>query len=97
MNDLDAVIYDTEFFIINEFKTGIKCVGRYFQITKSELKYFQSIYSQSVINDRPLFRLPLIDIQKITLLDDDNIRMKLHKIKLIFQISYDLNESFLFP
>jgi len=87
------VIYDTEFVIINEFKNGIKCVSRYFQITKTELKYFQSIYSQSVINDRPLFRIPLTDIKKVTLLDNDNIRMKLHKIKLIFQISYELNES----
>jgi hypothetical protein len=71
---------------INLDKKGYKKVIRYFQVTKREFKYFHSIFSSTVWNDKPLFRIKLSDIEKITVSDDDRVKIKFNDVKFVFKI-----------
>ncbi len=74
--NLDAVIYDLEVFKMTIFNGDNRYAQKYCQITKKEFKYFSSIYSSTVWQDRPLLRLPIIDIEKARLKYNQH-----HKIK----------------
>ena len=71
---------------INQTKNGYKKVIRYFQITKTELKYYNSIFSSSVYNDKPLFRTLISNIDKIIISTDNMLKFKFNDIKFAFQL-----------
>jgi hypothetical protein len=39
-----------------------------------------------VWNDKPLFRIKLAEIDKITVSDDDRVKLKFHDVKFVFKI-----------
>lgn len=82
----DSVIWDGEMLKISLSKNGYKKVIRYFQVTKTEFKYYNSIFSSSVWNDKPLFRTPIIKIENISISNDDMIKMKFNDVKFAFHL-----------
>jgi hypothetical protein len=53
-----------EMFKLTYYKE-LKLIQRYCQVTKKYFKYFKSIYSSTVYLDKPLLKLPLMNIDKI--------------------------------
>ena len=78
---------------INLSKNGYKKVVRYFQVTKSEFKYYNSIFSSSVWNDKPLFRINIKNVDKITISDDDIVKMKFNDVKFLFKMQIKEQEE----
>jgi hypothetical protein len=83
----DDIIYDGELFKLNINKNGYKRVIRYFQITKKEFKYYNSIFSSSVWNDRPLYRINLENITNISISNDEMYKIKFNDIKFVFNLT----------
>ena len=87
INSTNKVIYDGQLEKVNFNKYGYKLVLRYFQITKDEFKYFNSIFSSSVWYNKPLFVIPIKNIHKIDFSkDSQNIILKNSNIKIVIDI-----------
>jgi hypothetical protein len=61
---------------MNNFNGEYRYAQKYCQITKKEFKYFSSIYSSTVWQDRPLLRIPIIDIENARLKYNQHHRIK---------------------
>ncbi len=74
-------------------KTGYKKVIRYFQITKKGFKYFNSVFSSSVWNDKPLFRTNIWNIADIKVSNNDTVKIKFSDVKLLIEMHFTVNEE----
>ena len=93
---LDSVIYDIELLKLGNLKNLQKVSLKYSQITKCCFKYFKSIYSSTVWQDRPLLKIPLSNIEKITVIRCKNNLPKILKnknINILIQFSIIFDES----
>ena len=72
------------FLKISNAKHGYKAVDRYFQVSKTCLKYFTSSYSASVLNSKPLKIIEIKEIENIELNNDDILKGKQANISLNF-------------
>ncbi len=79
---------------INAGRSGYKKVLRYFQITKHEFKYFNSIFSSSVWHDKPLYRVKIENIKNVKISNDDMVRFKFEDVNFVIDI-VDANDKFL--
>lgn len=96
LKDKSAVIYDSVLDKINFFKSAFKCVTRYFQLSLLELRYFNSLYSSSVWNNKPLHRIPLKNICDIRVSpESEMIVSKSHKknLSVIIEIEIKFDNS----
>jgi hypothetical protein len=71
---------------------------KYCQITKNSFKYFSSIYSSSVWLDKPLMRLPIQNIERISFGLNGNItknqkNTNANNVRFILQIFISFNDS----
>lgn len=78
---------------INLSKSGYKKVIRYFQVTKTEFKYYNSVFSSSVWNDKPLFRVKLSNVETINISNDDMLKIKFQDVKFAFQLFLNVNSD----
>lgn len=94
-NQPTNVIFDGQIEKVNIFKNGYKLVMRYFQITRSEFRYFNSIFSSSVWNDKPLFVIPIKNIRDIKISNEsDKILSKVKRnLKIILDIEIVIDEN----
>lgn len=90
---LDAIIYDGEIYRITTFRNTYKTQIRYCQITQKEIKYFSSIYSSSVWNDKPLLRIPIKNVINITIANEEITKLKYSGINLVFRLFLKFDES----
>jgi len=89
----NAIIYDGILNKINYINGNQKLVPRYCQATKKEFKYFKSMYSSTVWQDKPLFRVPFEDLEHVIIVKDESVKHKNPDIKFIFQISVKLDSE----
>jgi hypothetical protein len=86
--NIDSVLYDVEMLKISSSKYGLKKVIRYLQLTKTEFKYYNSVFSSSVWNDKPLFRTSIHNIDRITVGSNDVTQLMFEDIKFSFKIYF---------
>ena len=79
-----ALVFDCEMYKLPEGRG--KVMKRYFQVRKNELMYYTSIYSSSVWNERPLFRVNMRNILHVQVLE-----VKENKITL--NVDFMANEA----
>ena len=96
LNEIDnsCILYDGEVLKIQKNKTGYKIVSRYFQITKNGFKYYNSMYSSQVYNNKPLVQFDIRHISNIEISSDNILKFKYEKIKFAFTIYLDNNKDF---
>lgn len=75
-------------------KKNQKISLKYSQLTKNYLKYFKSIYSSTVWQDRPLLKIPIVNIDKIIVIKCKNnlpkaLRNNNINILIHFYIKFD--------
>ena len=89
-----CILYDGEVFKIQKNKTGYKIVTRYFQITKNCFRYYNSIYSSQVYNNKPLVQFDVRHIANIDISNDNVLKFKYDKITFSFTIYLDNRKDF---
>lgn len=89
-----CILYDGEVFKIQKNKTGYKIVTRYFQITKNCFRYYNSIYSSQVYNNKPLVQFDVRHIGNIDISNDNVLKFKYDKIAFSFTIYLDNHKDF---
>jgi hypothetical protein len=96
----DYIIYDGLIYKVQRTKiNGFKLIEKYFQLTKNQFKYFNSIYSSQVYNNLPLVQFDIRNIINIEITDKDyllnfiNIENSSH---FVFTIILKDNEYFIF-
>ncbi len=96
---LDSVIYDMDILKLNNFETLRKhhtISLKYSQLTKFHFKYFKSIYSSTVWQDRPLLKIPIINIDKMIVMKCKNNLPKVlmnNNINILIQIYIKFDQS----
>jgi len=80
------------FYKISNAHHGCKVVDRYFQVSKTKIKYFKSIYSASVWNNKPLKIIDINEIENIELKYDELFKECHPNIELNFIIG--MNDKF---
>lgn len=100
VNTDKIIIFDGQIEKISYLKTGFKSVERYFQVTTNEFKYFNSVFSSSVWNNKPLFSISLKNIVSISfssknesIISKDINSNKL--LKVVFDMEVLIDESFI--
>jgi hypothetical protein len=98
--ELDSVIYDMDLLKLNNLKHLQKVSLKYSQITKNYFKYFKSIYSSTVWQDRPLLKIPLSNIDKVIAVKCKSNLPKILKNKNIyiliqFFIKFDKSKNYI--
>lgn len=100
VNSDNIIIFDGQIEKISYLKTGFKSVERYFQVTTNEFKYFNSVFSSSVWNNKPLFSISLRNIVSISFssknesyISKDINSNKL--LKVVFDMEVLIDESFI--
>lgn len=81
---------------LSNLKNLQKISLKYSQLTKCYFKYFKSIYSSTVWQDRPLLKIPISNIDKITVIKCKNNLPKILKnknINILIQFSIIFDES----
>eukprot|EP00340_Litonotus_pictus_P005306 CAMPEP_0170527074 /NCGR_PEP_ID=MMETSP0209-20121228/12513_1 /TAXON_ID=665100 ORGANISM="Litonotus pictus, Strain P1" /NCGR_SAMPLE_ID=MMETSP0209 /ASSEMBLY_ACC=CAM_ASM_000301 /LENGTH=180 /DNA_ID=CAMNT_0010817329 /DNA_START=226 /DNA_END=764 /DNA_ORIENTATION=- len=90
LNNATGVLYDCQLEKINYFKNSFKYVTRYFQITKYDLKYFNSVFSSSVWNDKPLMKLPIKNIKEIRVSPNSEYILSKARSKMVVIIEVEV-------
>ena len=91
----DGIIYKVQRTNIN----GFKLIEKYFQLTKNQFKYFNSIYSSQVYNNLPLIQFDIRNIINIEVTDKDyllNFINLENSSNFVFTIILNNNEYFIF-
>jgi len=96
----DYIIYDGIIYKVQRTKiNGFKLIEKYFQLTKNQFKYFNSIYSSQVYNNLPLVQFDIRNIINIEVTDKDyllNFINLENSSNFVFTIILNNNEYFIF-
>lgn len=92
--DENAVVFDGDIVRMSFQRSGCKIVQKYFQITKDYFKYFNSISSQQVYKNKPLFQIVILDIEKIEITNENLFKLKSNSIQFAFKMILDDNKSY---